>query len=160
MLTIQSLFVSSCPFVQWELFKTDRARCDTILYLSVNLISTLAVLLEPYMPSLSTKINAQLNQRVLRVGALDAADASNRTFKLAVASGHILGVPSVLFRRIEDEEIAALRVKFGGAPVEKKKGEPFPLNLIMGKCVEAKVSKRTWDTASVEEESRRAPIAF
>lgn len=125
--------------VQWELFKTDRARCDTILYLSVNLISTLAVLLEPYMPSLTTKINAQLNQRMLRVGALDAADASNRTFKLTVASGHILGVPSVLFRKIEDEEIAALRVKFGGAPVEKKKGEPFPLNLILGKCVEAKV---------------------
>ena len=117
-----SLFDASYRFVQWELFKTDRARCDTVLYISVNVISALAVLLEPYMPSLSTKINLQLNQRLLRLGALDAADPASSALRLNIPTGHVLGVPSVLFRKIEDEEIASLRVRFGGAPAEKKKG--------------------------------------
>jgi methionyl-tRNA synthetase len=104
----------------WELFKADRPRCDTILFLSVNLISTLAVMLEPYMPSLAEKINLQLNQQMLARGALDAADAASATFQLLVSPGHVLGTPSVLFRKIEDEEIAQLRMRFGGAVVEKK----------------------------------------
>lgn len=112
-----------------------------MLYLSVNVISALSVLLEPYMPSLSTKINAQLNQRVQPLGALDANDPASARLQLRIPAGHILGTPSVLFRKIEDEEIASLRVRFGGQPAEKKKGEPFPLQLILGKVVEAKVSE-------------------
>jgi hypothetical protein len=133
-------FVAVYRFFQWELFKSDRARCDTVLFLSVNLISALAVLLEPYMPSLSVKINAQLNQQMLEMGALDTAnDAQAAVLPINIKPGHILGTPSPLFRRIEDEEVASLRVRFGGAPAEKKKGDPFPLQLILGTITEAKV---------------------
>jgi len=150
----------------WELFKTDRARCDTVLFLSVNLISTLAVLLEPYMPSLTEKINAQLNQVMKPLGALDAKndDTWNKTFTMPIQPGHILGTPSALFRKIEDEEVAAWRVKYGGKPAEKAKGEPFPLQLIMGQIVEAKdhegaphlmvLQLQTDEPAVVESESK------
>jgi len=141
--TVMSISRLANQFMQdskpWELFKTDRARCDTVLFLSVNLISTLAVLLEPYMPTLSEKVNAQLNQQMLPVGALDAAnDAQAQVVAINIKPGHILGTPSPLFRRIEDEEVASLRVRFGGKPAEKKKGEPFPLQLIVGTVTEAK----------------------
>ena len=136
-----------CFFVL-QLFKTDRARCDTVLFLSVNLISTLSVLLEPYMPTLTTKINAQLNQQMRAIGALDAAeDEKHRTFTLQIQPGHILGTPAALFKRIDDEQVAAWRVKYGGKPAEKAKGEPFPLQLILGQIVEAKVrSQHLHDT--------------
>jgi len=140
--TAMAISKKSNQFMQdnqpWSLFKTDRERCNTILYLSVNLISTLAVLLEPYMPSLTQKINAQLHQQLAPEGVLDARDPETRKFQLLLQPGHVLGTPAPLFRKIEDSEIAALRVRFGGAPAAKKKGEPFPLNLILATVTEAR----------------------
>jgi methionyl-tRNA synthetase len=139
--SVMSISGRSNQFMQdnkpWELFAADRPRCDTILFLSVQLISTLSVLLEPYMPSLAEKINAQLNQKLLARGALDVNSASSGQFTFQVPSGHILGVPSPLFRKIDDDEIASLRLRFGGAPVQKKKGAAFPLNLVLGTIVDA-----------------------
>lgn len=123
----------------WESFAVDRARADTVLFLNIQLISTLSVLLEPYMPSLSEKINAQLNQKQLPRGALDARNPESRQFTFQIPSGHVLGLdPKPLFRRIDDNEVAALRLKFGGKPAEKQKGEPFPVKIVIGTIVEAK----------------------
>ena len=154
----------------WEHFASDRARCDTILYVSVNLISTLSVLLEPYMPSLSEKINSQLNQKLLDQRALDAANPETSSFTFNIPSGHILGVPSPLFRRIEDSELAALRMRFGGQPIEVKKGEPFPLQLITGTVTEAKdhegaphlyvIQLQTDEPPSVAEEQKLLRAGF
>lgn len=49
----------------WVLVKSNRARCDTVVNIAVNFVNMLATLSEPYMPSLSRRILAQLNLTAL-----------------------------------------------------------------------------------------------
>lgn len=107
-----------------ELFKKNRGRADTIIHILVNLISRLAVLLEPFMPSLTEKINTQLNQAVYR----SSLAGSVHTFDLRIPGGHVIGEPAPLFRKIEDKEVADLRGRFSG---KIEKDENFG-NLVNG----------------------------
>jgi len=90
-------------------------------------VRLLGVLTEPFMPSVSEAILDQVN---LPLGAEPLAEGRKR-FELAIAPGHKIGRPAVLFRHIEDKEIAALKERFKGEV--KKTGEKFPLALRVGK---------------------------
>ena len=115
----------------WELFKRNQLECRKVVNVSVNLIYLLAVLLHPYMPALSTRIGQQLNYLVHPRDL----DPSNTAFHLVIQPGHALGVPSPLFRRIEDGEVVGYRAKFGGVE-EKKRGADWPLRVVVGEVVE------------------------
>lgn len=150
--TVMSLSKRCNQYMQenkpWELFKTDKARCDTVMYVCVNVISLLSVLIEPYMPTITEKINAQINQKLGRsvlanvvVPQNFSAEQSNppslwSSFEFVLPGGHTIGTPSPLFRRIEDSEIEQLRLKFGGAP-QSKSGVEFPVEIKLGRVLTA-----------------------
>jgi len=49
-----NLFLQSTAY--WNLFKTDKRKCDHVVYLSVNLVRLLALLAEPFIPGFSGKL--------------------------------------------------------------------------------------------------------
>ena len=83
----------------WKLFKTDhgKSRTETILNISIQVIATLSIICEPFMPFTTNKLNNMLGVDVGKWA--DAGDINK------VSSGHILQKSSLLFRKIEDEEI-------------------------------------------------------
>jgi len=115
----------------WDLLKTNKPRCNTVIGIVLNVIHVLATVAEPYMPALTKKIAEQINYPV-ECGCL--ADMSNFSL-LHLPEGHSIGQPSVLFRKIEQKEMDDLRKKFGGAPISQKTVD-FPLDLSVGKVTE------------------------
>jgi len=102
----------------WELIKSDKIRCGTVINIVLNLIKTLATLLEPYIPPTSQKIFQQLNLSNCLI---------KDTFVLDIPIGHQIGEPAVLFKKLEEKEIQELKIKYGGN--QTKYQESFPLDL-------------------------------
>ncbi|MBW2971419.1 methionine--tRNA ligase [Candidatus Woesearchaeota archaeon] len=123
----------------WNLVKPDAGeegmkRCGTVLNVCCNLVRTLAVIVEPFLPFTSAEIFRQLN--------LDDRDAKiEYKMHLDLEPGHQIAEPKVLFRKLEDKEIDDFRKRFGGkkkgdkkeAAVEKM--EEFPADLRVAKVV-------------------------
>lgn len=87
-------------FQQNAPWKATPERKAAVIYVSVNLCRSLAVLLWPYLPTASEKLWRQLN---LEGSPLEAGWASAE--KPLVKSGHKINKPEILFRKIEDEEL-------------------------------------------------------
>ncbi len=83
----------------WKIFKTDVERVKTILNVSLQICANLAVLAEPFLPFTEKKLSEMLN-----LGKLKWEDTGAANLLL---SGHQLNEPSLLFERIEDEQIQA-----------------------------------------------------
>mmetsp|Transcript_35423 Transcript_35423/g.67796 ORF Transcript_35423/g.67796 Transcript_35423/m.67796 type:complete len:1001 (-) Transcript_35423:335-3337(-) len=97
----------------WVVLKTDKAKCATILACCMGLVKLLAVLLEPYMPSVSEKLLAQLGQpgdSCLTDEFVARVAAPHRL----LPAGHKLGASAPIFRTIPDEEIEEMRARFSG----------------------------------------------
>lgn len=87
----------------WHTVKSDRQRTATTIYLSVQLARTIAILLFPFTPKTSRSIWAQLG--------LSGSPADQRwetAGKLTVPSGHEIGAPTPLFRKVKAAEIESL----------------------------------------------------
>ncbi len=92
----------------WKFLKTDRERCGTILNTTLQLLASLAVVMEPFLPFSAEKLWHMLHgsgsHRNLRWDAIP---------ELRLAEGHLLGEREILFNKIEDgiieEQIAKLR---------------------------------------------------
>ena len=88
----------------WKTIKTDEDRTKTVLYVSLQIASALAVLSEPFLPFTSKKLKGILD--ILQSGEKDAltwSDVNSRN-KL-IPSGHRIGKGELLFSKIEDEQI-------------------------------------------------------
>ena len=81
----------------WKIQATNPARVETILYISLELTAALACLMEPFLPFTSTKLYAMLN--------LEACPWKDFLGHQHMKAGHQLGVPQLLFEKIEDAEI-------------------------------------------------------
>jgi methionyl-tRNA synthetase len=85
----------------WGLKKTDPARMETVLYTLGETVRYVAILLQPFMPTVMAKLLDQL-----------AVPADQRTFaqliddKFALKSGTALPVPEGVFPRYVDQEIS------------------------------------------------------
>lgn len=92
-------FNDSAP---WSAFKTDRARCATILNTTVQLEAALAVLMAPFLPFSAEKLWSMLN---------GPGSLSERRWydvpKLRIPDNHPLGKREILFGKIEDSVIEA-----------------------------------------------------
>jgi len=86
----------------------DKEGAQTTIYLCVNAVRTLAILLEPYIPSSAEKLWQQLNLK-------DTVHEQNwsSASQLQIKAGHQLNQPSVLFERIQEKDIEAERQKLG-----------------------------------------------
>ena len=88
----------------WKTIKTDEDRTKTVLYVSLQIASALAVLSEPFLPFTSKKLKGILD--ILQSGEKDALkwnDVNSRN--ILIPSGHRIGKGELLFSKIEDEQI-------------------------------------------------------
>jgi len=83
----------------WKLIKTDEKRVKTILNISLQITTSLAVLCEPFLPFTSKKLFELLNMPQLKWNS--AKHAHN------LSAGHKLNKEELLYTKIEDAEIEA-----------------------------------------------------
>ncbi len=87
----------------WKLVKTDKARTGTVLYVALQVIANLSIVLDPFLPFTSKKIDNMLGVQALpwdRIGGKDL-----------IPTGTKLHPPELLFHPIEDAVIAQQREK-------------------------------------------------
>ncbi|MEJ2109297.1 MAG: methionine--tRNA ligase [Acidobacteriota bacterium] len=90
-------FNDSAP---WKSLKTDRERCGCILNTTLQLLITLAVMMEPFMPFSAEKLWEMLN------GPGSHREQSWDSIpNLRLEEGHPLGKREILFEKIEDDII-------------------------------------------------------
>ncbi|XP_009957999.1 PREDICTED: methionine--tRNA ligase, cytoplasmic, partial [Leptosomus discolor] len=95
----------------------DRQRAGTVTGVAVNTASLLAVMLQPYMPSVSLAIQGQL---CIPPGCF----VLSHSFTCTLPPGHRVGTVSPLFQKLENDQIEALRKRFGGGQVSGGCGAP------------------------------------
>lgn len=81
----------------WKLVKIDADRVETILHISNQIVANLGIILYPFLPNTSSKINKILNKTSLNwslAGGLDIIKAGDKFEK-----------PSLLFSKVEDDKI-------------------------------------------------------
>ncbi|XP_032029156.1 methionine--tRNA ligase, cytoplasmic isoform X1 [Hylobates moloch] len=112
----------------WKRIKgseADRQRAGTVTGLAVNIAALLSVMLQPYMPTVSATIQAQLQL------PLPACSILLTNFLCTLPAGHQIGTVSPLFQKLENDQIESLRQRFGGGQLEetfdlKAKTSPKP----------------------------------
>ncbi|MFZ4724622.1 MAG: methionine--tRNA ligase [Paludibacter sp.] len=83
----------------WKVAKTDMDRVATIMHLSLQIAANLAIAFEPFLPFTSAKLRKMLNLSTFdwkELGRIDLLKAEDQ-----------LGIPELLFEKIEDEIIEA-----------------------------------------------------
>lgn len=81
----------------WKLAKTDAKRVETILHISNQIVANLAIVIQPFLPYTSAKLNAFLGR--------SSADWSEAGRLDLIDSGNLLQKPTLLFSKIEDADI-------------------------------------------------------
>lgn len=81
----------------WKLKKTDPARMETVLYVTIEIVRQVAILLQPVLPQAMTSL---LN--VLAVGEGSARNFEN--YRTALVPGTELPTPAPVFPRFEEEK--------------------------------------------------------
>lgn len=87
------------------LMNENPTRCAQVVTRAVNLIYVLSALVYPFMPSTSASILSQLNA---------PARAVPLSFSIDILSGHQIGTPEHLFKKIEEKMAEVWRAKFAG----------------------------------------------
>ncbi|GHV65863.1 methionine--tRNA ligase [Bacteroidia bacterium] len=80
----------------WKLIKTNEARVNTILNLSLQIVANLSTLTEPFMPFSAQKLREFLHIQPIAWKKMGAD---------VLSAGHKLNEAGLLFDKIEDEEI-------------------------------------------------------
>lgn len=111
--TIRSIWVLGNEYLQvaapWTAFKTDPERAATATRYALNLVALFARLAAPIIPGSAEKIAAC-------VGATDLSwPSAGEDLLAAVPVGRPVAAASVLFAKIEDEQVAEWSARFGGA---------------------------------------------
>uniref|UniRef100_A0A2K6SY97 Methionine--tRNA ligase, cytoplasmic n=1 Tax=Saimiri boliviensis boliviensis TaxID=39432 RepID=A0A2K6SY97_SAIBB len=104
----------------WKRIKgseADRQRAGTVTGLAVNIAALLSVMLQPYMPTVSATIQAQLQLPP------PACSILLTDFLCTLPAGHQIGTVSPLFQKLENDQIESLRQRFGGG---QSKTSPKP----------------------------------
>ncbi len=111
---LRALWVLGNEYLQeaapWTAFKTDEARAAVIVRTALNLVALYGRLASPFIPEAAAKIVGAVGETAT---AWPTADASAELSRLE--PGRALTTPDVLFRKIEDDQIAEWTERFGGA---------------------------------------------
>lgn len=81
----------------WKVFKTDPARVQTVLNVSLQICANLAIVAEPFLPFSANSLNRILNLQSSKWAFAGKSDL--------LLSGHQLNQAEFLFEKIEDEAI-------------------------------------------------------
>ncbi len=113
----------------WRVIKEDREAAGVLLHELVYLVRDLGILIAPYLPGTSEKIAGFLGGPDMSWNSLGRRDDLNK-----------IGQPSLLFSKLEDDEIESFRARFAGSQKER----------------EADAKKKT-EAAAVTVESEQTP---
>jgi len=84
----------------WKTLKSNPERCATAVHLSIQIVRSLAILLEPVVPAMASDIWELLNpESTLKESGWDSVSELN------IPSGHRLNKPRILINKIEDKQI-------------------------------------------------------
>lgn len=83
----------------WKVAKTNMDRVSTIMHLSLQIAANLAIAFEPFLPFTSEKLRKMLNLSTFDWKELGRIDL--------LKAGDTLGIPELLFEKIEDEAMEA-----------------------------------------------------
>lgn len=112
---LRALWVVGNEYLQeaapWTAIKTDRDRAAVIVRTALNLVALYAKLSAPFIPFAAETIGDAFGLEF--PAQWPSNDAKAELNKLAV--GTKVTVPDVLFKKIEDEQIAEWTARFGGA---------------------------------------------
>ncbi len=118
----------------WKLIEKDRKRAETVIYICINLCFYLAILLEPFLPNTSKKLERILNKRIKSL---------EQIYQFNIKPGDKIGEPEILFPKIDDKKIEEIR-KIVTKPLNFEElfyidvNDLMKLNLRLCKIVEAK----------------------
>jgi len=103
----------------WKLIKTDQDRVKTILNISLQISASLTLLLDPFLPFTMEKLRGFLQFTGRSWDLIGEPDL--------LPAGHALGKASLLFEKIEDEQIQAQLDKLHNSRAEnEEKGQISP----------------------------------
>ena len=88
----------------WKLKKTDERRTQTIMNIALQLAASLAILSKPFLPFTSKKLAAMLNV---------SESIWEQSAEQLLSTNHQIEKASLLFSRIEDDQIEAQLTKLG-----------------------------------------------
>lgn len=96
----------------WILIKTDAKRVETIMFIALQIAAGLAVLSEPFLPFTSAKLKKMLcfTQDDLQNTTVTLSDVKMSWSAISnqitlLKTGHQIGVPELLFDKIEDDAV-------------------------------------------------------
>ena len=92
----------------WKVIKEDKEAAGILLHELVYLVRDLAILIAPYLPETSEKIAGFLGSPDMSWESLGRRDDLTKISK-----------PSLLFKKLEDEEIETFRTRFAGSQKER-----------------------------------------
>jgi methionyl-tRNA synthetase len=90
----------------WKTLKSNPERCATTLHVAIQIVRSLAILLEPVTPAMSAKI-----WKLLNLGTSSKDEGWDSASILAIQDGHQLNKPEILINKIEDAKIDEI-IKF------------------------------------------------
>uniref|UniRef100_A0A672VCQ8 Methionine--tRNA ligase, cytoplasmic n=3 Tax=Neoaves TaxID=3078114 RepID=A0A672VCQ8_STRHB len=121
-------------------FLPHRQHAGTVTGVAVNMASLLAVMLQPYMPSVSLAIQGQLcippDSFVL-----------SHDFTCTLPPGHRVGTVSPLFQKLENDRVEALRRRFGGGQVSGASQPPPAPETLMAPIDSQRLQELTQEVA-------------
>ena len=97
----------------WSAIKTGRDRAAVIVRTGLNLVALFAVISRPFLPFAAAVIEAAVGETRTDWPSADGARALDR-----LAPGTPLTTPAVLFRKIEDAQVAEWTARFGGSEAQ------------------------------------------
>jgi methionyl-tRNA synthetase len=106
----------------WKLRSTDPAAAAKLLVTLVYLVRDLAVMMEPFIPGTSERILAFLGLTKVDWNDLGRFSGISK-----------IGKPEILFAKLEDEIISALRERFSGSQKEREERDKEKLAMENGK---------------------------
>jgi methionyl-tRNA synthetase len=118
---LRALWVLGNEYLQvaapWTVIKTDPDKAAMIVRTAINLVALYAKVSAPFIPAAAAVIGQAVGVAV--PAAWPSAEGSGQAWMSnlldALPRGQAITVPEVLFKKIEDEQVAEWTARFGGS---------------------------------------------
>lgn len=107
--------------IPWKTLDSNRQQCATTIHLCLQTVRALAILFEPVAPFAAKKIWEMLGLR-----GSPSDDGWNAAGELRLEIGRPLGIPDILFSKIEDEKIEVELKKLHQSNTQERTMSPDP----------------------------------
>ncbi len=103
----------------WATRKTDIRACGNTIHVAAQLCASLSILMAPFVPFSAASVRRMLALEGVRSSAPGASAPASLGWDDAarplLRAGHVLGTPEILFKKVEDDAVAAQRAKLEAA---------------------------------------------